>query len=62
MTAKPIILWRRPDGTFTQEAPSQLIASTISEVALKRLAAKRAVFILELNEEGDAITATKIEA
>jgi hypothetical protein len=50
-----IIMWRDKSGTFSQDTPGKHVANTLSATALKRLAEKHRVFVLELDEDGGVV-------
>jgi hypothetical protein len=55
------ILWRGERGTYRQDPPGvSVIASTISETALKSLAADHRVFVLELSKDRENIEIVKL--
>jgi len=56
-----IILWKQPNGVYTQETPGKPIASTISEAALERLAGDYNVFVLELSKDEAKVKVKKIK-
>jgi hypothetical protein len=57
---KVYILWRGERGTFSQDPPSDKIASTISLTALRNLAQDHHVFVLELSKDKESIEVTKL--
>jgi hypothetical protein len=60
MTDKLIILWKNEDGTYSQQTPGRMVASTIAERMLKKFAKDHTVFVLALEE--DDIKVEKINA
>jgi hypothetical protein len=55
-----IVMWKDERGVFSQDAPGKRVASTLSATALKRLAEKHRVFVLELDADG-GIAVTEIK-
>jgi hypothetical protein len=55
-----IVVWKDERGVFSQDPPGKRVASTLSATALKRLAEKHRVFVLELDGEGNVVV-TEVE-
>ncbi len=58
---KLIILWKNKDGTYSQQTPGRVVASTLAARMVKVFAQEHTVFVLELNEDGTEVTVEKIE-
>ena len=56
---KLIILWKNEDGTYSQQTPGRVVASTLADRVLKIFAEDHTVFVLTL-EEGN-IKVEKVE-
>jgi len=48
---KLIILWKNKDGTYSQQTPGRVVASTLAERVLKQFAKEHTVFVLTLEED-----------
>lgn len=59
---KLIVLWKNEDGTYSQQTPGRIVASTLAERMLKIFAEDHTVFVLELNEEQTDIKVEKVNA
>lgn len=57
---KLIILWKNKDGTYSQQTPGRVVASTIAGRMVKEFAKDHKVFVLTLEE--DDIEVEKVDA
>lgn len=48
---KLIILWKNDDGTYSQQTPGRVVASTLAKRVLKKFAEDHTVFVLTLEED-----------
>ena len=58
---KLIILWKNEDGTYSQQTPGRVVASTLADRVLKIFAEDHTVFMLEFNEDKTDIIVHKVD-